>query len=81
MAIDILDVARTEPVSIETTETPGELVCTKAFPSQPLTFIGEGGWEKYKSSYFERFGTSTWCQGDFIQRLKHSGGFVILGRS
>jgi acetoacetyl-CoA synthetase len=81
MAIDILDAAQTDPLSIESTGNPGELVCTKPFPSQPLAFYGKGGNEKYFSSYFERFGDKIWCQGDFIQTERDTGGLYMLGRS
>ncbi|EFX06638.1 acetoacetyl-synthase [Grosmannia clavigera kw1407] len=81
MAVDIFDSAQTEHVSVEATGNPGELVCTKPFPSQPVTFHGAGGQDLYKSSYFERFGVGVWCQGDFVQRIKATGGLLMLGRS
>jgi len=34
---------------------PGDLVCVKAFPSQPVAFWGQDGEAKYRKSYFERF--------------------------
>lgn len=81
MAVDIFDIAQAEHVSVEQTEEPGELVCTKPFPSQPIAFHGTGGQDLYKSSYFERFGVGVWCQGDFVQRVGATGGLLILGRS
>ncbi|KAH6871223.1 acetoacetyl-synthase [Thelonectria olida] len=81
MAVEIVDSIPERPVSIEASGEAGELVCTKPFPSEPLQFYGEDGETKYKTSYFERFGTGVWCQGDLIQRLKDTGGLVILGRS
>ncbi|PTD02514.1 hypothetical protein HYE67_002964 [Fusarium culmorum] len=81
MAVDIYDPERVEGVSVEKSGAAGELVCTQPFPSQPYEFHGPGGLEKYRSSYFERFGTKVWCQGDFIQRLTDTGGLLILGRS
>ncbi|KAL6792599.1 hypothetical protein J3E68DRAFT_427966 [Trichoderma sp. SZMC 28012] len=51
------------------------------FPSQPLTFFGADGQEKYRKLYFERFGNEFWWQGDYIQRVQPTGRFVILGRS
>ncbi|KAF4468065.1 acetoacetate- ligase [Fusarium albosuccineum] len=81
MAVDVYDPATDRPVSVESSGSPGELVCTKPFPSQPLEFVGKGGWEKYSSSYFEKFGPGVWCQGDFIQRLQDTDGIVMLGRS
>lgn len=81
MAVDIYDAAAAVPASVESSGSPGELVCTKPFPSQPLAFLGNGGWEKYRSSYFERFGTGVWCQGDFVQCLRDTNGILMLGRS
>lgn len=81
MAIDIFDAAKADPFSIESEGESGELVCTKPFPSQPLTFYGEGGDEKYRSSYFGRFGSGVWCQGDFAQIDKDTKGIKMLGRS
>ncbi|KAJ4307672.1 hypothetical protein N0V84_012567 [Fusarium piperis] len=81
MAVDVLDATETKPLSIEATGGAGELVCTGPFPSQPLAFVGTEGQEKYRSSYFDRFGPRVWCQGDFIQRLVDTGGFLMLGRS
>ena len=75
------DPATDRPISVEGSGSPGELVCTKPFPSQPLEFVGKDGWEKYRSSYFEKFGPGVWCQGDFIQRLQDTDGIVMLGRS
>jgi acetoacetyl-CoA synthetase len=79
--VDIFDIAQVEHVSVEQTGEPGELVCKKPFPSQPLAFHGTGGREKYMSSYFERFGVGFWCQGDFVQRVGATGGLLMLGRS
>ena len=57
----------------------GELVCSSPFPSQPLRFWGEGGDERYRAAYFERF-EGRWHQGDYICATEH-GGFIISGRS
>jgi acetoacetyl-CoA synthetase len=81
MAVDIYDPESAGGVSVEKSGAAGELVCTQPFPSQPLQFHGPGGLEKYRSSYFERFGPRVWCQGDFIQRLTDTGGLLMLGRS
>lgn len=81
MAVEIFDSTVVDPVSVENAGEAGELVCTKPFPSQPLAFIGENGAERYRSSYFERFGPGIWCQGDFIQRIPGTGGLEMLGRS
>lgn len=75
MAIDVYDeVGRSQPAGER-----GELVCTAAFPSMPLTFLGEGGDERYHAAYFERF-DNVWHQGDFAEWTPQ-GGLIIHGRS
>ncbi|KAK2596146.1 hypothetical protein QQS21_006423 [Conoideocrella luteorostrata] len=59
---------------------PGELVCVKPFPSQPVQFWGRAGEPKYKASYFERF-PGVWAHGDFIRINPRTGGLFMLGRS
>ncbi|KAL7764920.1 hypothetical protein ACKLNR_006065 [Fusarium oxysporum f. sp. zingiberi] len=81
MAVDIYDSGTDEHVSVEELGAPGELVCEKPFPSQPLAFLGKDGYKQYKASYFERYGPSVWCQGDFVQRSPATGGIFMLGRS
>ncbi len=75
MAVDIVDdVGRSLPPGEQ-----GELVCTRPFPSMPLTFLGENGDERYRSTYFERF-DNVWHQGDFAEWTPQ-GGLIIHGRS
>jgi acetoacetyl-CoA synthetase len=81
MAVDVFDADRDEPYSIKETGNPGELVCTRPFPSQPVTFWGSDGMERYRKSYFERFGNNFWCQGDFVAITKDTTGILMLGRS
>ncbi|MGW4334875.1 acetoacetate--CoA ligase [Rhodococcus koreensis] len=57
----------------------GELVITKPFPGMPLTFLGEGGDERYKDAYFATY-PNVWRHGDLAEATI-SGGFVIHGRS
>ncbi|KXJ97675.1 hypothetical protein Micbo1qcDRAFT_143203 [Microdochium bolleyi] len=76
MAIGVADAVTGEPTPGE----DGELVCTKPFPCQPLTFWGSGGDEKYKSSYFDRF-EGIWHHGDFVRIDPQTGGLTMLGRS
>ncbi|ORY69618.1 uncharacterized protein BCR38DRAFT_419592 [Pseudomassariella vexata] len=76
MAISVADSITGEPTPGE----DGELVCTKPFPCQPLTFWGQGGDAKYKSSYFERF-DGIWHHGDFVRIDTQTGGMAMLGRS
>ncbi|KAL1844385.1 hypothetical protein VTJ49DRAFT_64 [Mycothermus thermophilus] len=82
MAIDVVDSAsgREDPRPVPDGE-PGDLVCTKPFPCQPLTFFGPNGEEKYRAAYFERF-PGIWHHGDFVRRVPGSAGaLVMLGRS
>ncbi|KAB8295911.1 hypothetical protein EYC80_008731 [Monilinia laxa] len=64
--------------------TPGDLVCTAPFPSQPTTFFSSGdsslGDQKYFESYFEQF-PGVWHHGDFIKFSPATGGIYMLGRS
>ena len=59
---------------------PGELVCVKPFPCQPVYFWGEKGQEIYEKSYFQTF-PGIWHHGDFIKLNPKTGGLVMLGRS
>ena len=61
------------------TEEPGELVCTRAFPSMPVGFWNDPDDQKYRAAYFERF-PGTWHHGDWARLTEH-GGLVIYGRS
>ncbi|KAK5095933.1 hypothetical protein LTS08_007814 [Lithohypha guttulata] len=81
MAIDIFDSGLDRPLSIASTGQPGELVCTSPFPSQPVKFLGFDGQEKYRKSYFSRFGLEVWCQGDSIMLCPDTKGLIIVGRS
>ena len=60
-------------------ETPGELVCTRPFPSMPVGFWNDPDGSRYRAAYFERY-PGVWCHGDWCVRTE-SGGFVIHGRS
>jgi acetoacetyl-CoA synthetase len=81
MATDIVNVNAEKPISIKNTGEPGELVCRKPFPSQPVKSWGVDGMKRYQSSYFERFGDDCWNQGDFVQMTTDPKGFLMLGRS
>ncbi|KAL8650871.1 MAG: hypothetical protein Q9210_003575, partial [Variospora velana] len=65
---------------ITNTGEPGELVCVRPFPCQPVAFWGEDGADKYKSSYFETF-PDVWHHGDFVKINPKTGGLIMLGRS
>lgn len=57
----------------------GELVCTEAFPSMPLTFWGENGDQRYHDEYFAEV-PGIWVHGDLAE-IRPSGGVVISGRT
>ena len=58
---------------------PGELVCTRPFPSMPVWFWDDGDGAKYRAAYFERY-AGVWNHGDWVELTAH-GGMVIHGRS
>ncbi len=57
----------------------GELVCTRAFPSMPLSFWNDPDGKKYHDAYFARW-PNIWHHGDFAEWTEH-GGMIIHGRS
>ena len=62
-------------------EDPGELVCTKPFPSMPVYFWNDADSKAYRAAYFDKF-EGIWAHGDFIlKNPKTNGGIVMLGRS
>ncbi len=74
MAVDVFDETG-KPLK----RGKGELVCTKPFPSMPISFWNDpDGW-KYRDGYFERF-PGIWHHGDFAEWTEH-GGIIIHGRS
>ncbi|MEM9290791.1 MAG: acetoacetate--CoA ligase [Acidobacteriota bacterium] len=74
MAVDVWD-SRGESLQGE----PGELVCTRAFPSMPVAFWNDPEGERYRQAYFSVY-PGIWRHGDWVERTA-SGGFVIHGRS
>ncbi|KAB8218606.1 hypothetical protein BDV33DRAFT_192577 [Aspergillus novoparasiticus] len=80
MAVSVYDYAGND---ISASGEPGDLVCTKPFPAQPVMFWPPGavGAEKYRKSYFDVFGPSVWHHGDFVRLDPQTGGVVMLGRS
>ncbi|SFF63523.1 acetoacetyl-CoA synthetase [Fontimonas thermophila] len=58
---------------------PGELVCTRPFPSMPIGFWNDPDGSRYRAAYFARF-PGVWHHGDFAEITAH-GGFIISGRS
>ncbi|RMJ14528.1 hypothetical protein CDV36_005780 [Fusarium kuroshium] len=85
MAIRAVDSVTGEPIPAG---EPGDLLCVKPFPCQPLTFFGANGEAKYKSAYFDRFENvcgvdgPVWHHGDFVRIPDPgTGSLVMLGRS
>lgn len=87
MAIRAVDSITGSPDSSSASD-PGDLICVKPFPCQPLTFFGPGGDEKYRAAYFDRFADTcgargpVWHHGDFVRIPDPlTGALVMLGRS
>jgi acetoacetyl-CoA synthetase len=82
MAIGVVDSASDpdDPRPVVPAGSAGDLVCTKPFPCQPVTFFGPEGQDKYRAAYFERF-PGLWHHGDFVRMDPLTGGLVMLGRS
>jgi acetoacetyl-CoA synthetase len=57
----------------------GELVCTEAFPSMPVSFWDDPGDRKYHAAYFERF-PGVWAHGDYAE-ITDENAMIIHGRS
>lgn len=74
MAVEVFD---EEEHSIS--ETRGELVCTKPFPSMPLGFWNDKERSAYTNAYFNRF-PGVWAHGDFAE-ITANNGLIIYGRS
>jgi acetoacetyl-CoA synthetase len=74
MSVDVLD-ERGRPVRL----IPGELVCTRPFPSMPIAFWDDPDGAKYRAAYFDYF-PGVWRHGDWAEITRHRG-FVIYGRS
>jgi len=74
MAVDVFD-AQGRSVR----NAPGELVCTRAFPSMPVGFWGDDDGARYRAAYFERY-PGVWTHGDWTV-LTEEGGLIISGRS
>ena len=74
MAVEVWN-EQGEPVVGE----PAELVCTKPFPSMPVSFWNDPDGSRYRSAYFERF-PGVWTHGDHVELTAHDG-LIIYGRS
>ncbi|MDE1888010.1 MAG: acetoacetate--CoA ligase, partial [Gammaproteobacteria bacterium] len=58
---------------------PGELVCTRPFPSMPVQFWNDPDGKKYHDAYFDYF-PGVWRHGDWAELTAHDG-LIIHGRS
>ena len=58
---------------------PGELVCTKPFPSMPVAFWNDPDGSKYRDAYFATY-PGVWRHGDWAELTDHDG-VIITGRS
>ncbi|HEX6251547.1 MAG TPA: acetoacetate--CoA ligase [Gemmatimonadaceae bacterium] len=74
MAVDVYDEAGCPVRGV-----PGELVCTKPFPSMPVAFWNDPDGEKYRSAYFDHF-PGVWRHGDWAELTPHDG-LIVYGRS
>ncbi len=74
-----MSIAAVDERQMPVTGRPGDLVCTEPFPSMPLTFWGEDGWQRYMDAYFGHK-DEVWFHGDLAE-FRPSGGVVISGRT
>ena len=74
MAVDVFDAAGNGVLS-----TPGELVCTRPFPSMPVSFWNDPDGSRYRAAYFD-FHPGVWRHGDWAELTPHDG-VIIYGRS
>ena len=74
MSVEVFDDAGTP-----TRDREGELVCTRPFPSMPVSFWNDPDQGKYRRAYFEWY-PGVWRHGDWARLTSHDG-LVILGRS
>jgi len=58
----------------------GELVCTAAFPSMPISFWNDPDGSKYHRAYFDIY-PGIWRHGDYIEIKSDTGGVIVYGRS
>jgi acetoacetyl-CoA synthetase len=74
MAVDVWDEAGHSVRS-----TPGELVCTRPFPSMPVAFWNDPAGARYQAAYFDAL-PGVWRHGDWAELTEHEG-LIIYGRS
>ena len=74
MAVEIFDDSAQSVAGV-----PGELVCTRPFPSMPVKFWNDPDGTKYRAAYFDHF-PGVWRHGDWAEITGHDG-LIIHGRS
>jgi acetoacetyl-CoA synthetase len=74
MAVEVFDAAGRSVLC-----QPGELVCTRPFPSMPVAFWDDPDGARYRAAYFDVY-PDVWRHGDWAERTVHDG-VVIYGRS
>jgi acetoacetyl-CoA synthetase len=74
MAVDVFDEGGHSIVG-----EPGELVCTRPFPSMPVSFWNDPDGARYRAAYFDHF-PGVWRHGDWAEITEHDG-MIIYGRS
>jgi acetoacetyl-CoA synthetase len=74
MAVDVFD-DHGCPVG----DAPGELVCTRPFPSMPVAFWNDPDGALYRAAYFAHI-PGVWRHGDWAEITAHDG-LIIHGRS
>lgn len=79
LGMDICAISPPSPTRI-IDGSAGDLFCMSPFPSQPVTFWGANGDEKYRKSYFDVL-PGKWHHGDFVSLSPVTGGMKMLGRS
>lgn len=63
-------------------DEPGDLVCTRPFPCQPVFFWNDTpDRAAYRKAYFSSDWPHIWHHGDFIEICSSTGGVLMLGRS
>lgn len=77
MSVEVRD--RTTGAPLGPGEGVGELVCTRPWPGMTRGFWGEGGRERYLSTYWSRW-PNVWVHGDWAS-IDEDGLWFLHGRS
>ena len=74
-----MDVQSWDETGMSVVGKSGELVCTKPFPSMPISFWNDSDGLKYHNAYFDEF-PNVWTHGDYLEITENQGA-IIYGRS